>query len=133
MTPSISRRARAEIFLFTLTRTVINSGYRMVYPLLPLFAAGMGMQVAELSIAFSIRSVLGVFNPFLASLVNARGRKNGLLLGAALFFIGCGITAVGQNFLSFIIGLLVFGVSGSDGSAFNRQNVRSYFQPVLIS
>lgn len=133
MTPSISRRTRAEIFLFTLTRTVINSGYRMVYPLLPLFAAGMGMQVAELSIAFSIRSVLGVFNPFLASLVNARGRKNGLLLGAALFFIGCGITAVGQNFLSFIIGLLVFGVSGSDGSAFNRQNVRSYFQPVLIS
>jgi len=110
MTPSISRRARAEIFLFTLTRTVINAGYRMVYPLLPLFAAGMGLQVAELSIAFSVRSVLGVFNPFLASLVNARGRKNGLMLGAALFFIGCGITAVGQNFLSFIIGLSVFGM-----------------------
>ncbi len=126
MTPSISRRTRAEIFLFMLTRTVINSGYRMVYPLLPLFAAGMGMRVAELSIAFSVRSVLGVFNPFLASLVNARGRKNGLVLGSILFFIGCGITAVGQNFLSFIIGLSVFGVGGSDGSAFNWQNVGSY-------
>ena len=109
-----------------LTRTVINSGYRMVYPLLPLFAAGMGMRVAELSIAFSVRSVLGVFNPFLASLVNARGRKNGLVLGAALFFISCGITAVGQNFLSFIIGLSFFGVDGSDGSAFNRRIVGFY-------
>ena len=126
MTPSIFRGTRAEIFLFTLTRTVINSGYRMVYPLLPLFAAGMGMRVAEIGIAFSVRSVLGVFNPFLAALVNARGRKNGLVLGAVLFFIGCGITAVGQNFLSFIIGLSVFGVGGSDGSAFNWQNVGSY-------
>ena len=66
MSQSISSRIRAQIFLFTLTRTIINSGYRMVYPLLPLFAAGMGMQLADLSIAFSIRSALGVFNPFLA-------------------------------------------------------------------
>lgn len=133
MTPSISRLTRAEIFLFTLTRTVINAGYRMVYPLLTLFAAGMSMRAAELSIAFSVRSVLGAFNPFLASLVNARGHKNGLVLGAALFFISCGITAVGQNFPSFIIGLSVFGVSGSDGSAFNRQNVGSYVQPGFIT
>ena len=110
MPQTISLRTKAEIFLFTLTRTVINSGYRMVYPLLPLFATGMGMQLADLSIAFSIRSVLGIFNPFLASLANARGRKNGLMLGAVLFFVGCGITALGQNFLSFIIGLSVFGV-----------------------
>ena len=40
---TISARTRVEIFLFTLTRTVINSGYRMVDPLLPLFAAGMNM------------------------------------------------------------------------------------------
>ena len=106
----ISPRTKAEIFLFTLTRTVINSGYRMVYPLLPLFAAGMGVQLADLSIAFSIRSVLGIFNPFLASMADARGRKNGLMLGVILFFVGCGITALGQNFLSFIIGLSVFGV-----------------------
>jgi len=110
MPQTISLRTKAEIFLFTLTRTVINSGYRMVYPLLPLFATGLGMQLADLSIAFSIRSVLGIFNPFLASLANARGRKNGLMLGAVLFFVGCGITALGQNFLSFIIGLSVFGV-----------------------
>ena len=110
MPHAISPRTRAEIFLFTLTRTVINSGYRMVYPLLPLFAAGMGMQLADLSIAFTIRAVLGIFNPFLASLADARGRKTGLMLGIILFFIGCGITAVGQNFLSFIIGLSVFGV-----------------------
>ncbi len=110
MSQSISSRIRAQIFLFTLTRTVINSGYRMVYPLLPLFAAGMGMQLADLSIAFSIRSALGVFNPFLASLANAKDRKNGLMLGAVLFFIGCGITAVGQNFLGFVVGLSVFGM-----------------------
>jgi len=107
---TISARTRVEIFLFTLTRTVINSGYRMVYPLLPLFATGMGVQLADLSIAFSIRSVLGVFNPFIASLADAHGRKKGLMLGIVLFFAGCGITAVGRNFLSFIVGLSVFGI-----------------------
>ncbi|MFZ3071603.1 MAG: MFS transporter [Anaerolineaceae bacterium] len=110
MPERLSSRTKIEIALFTVIRTAINSGYRMIYPLLPMFATGMGVQLSDLSIAFSIRSIQGVFSPFIAALADARGRKNGMLLGMALFFLGCGITAVWQDFTSFVVGTAVLSI-----------------------
>ena len=100
-----------EIILFTLIRTVINSSYRMVYPLLPLFAAGLGVSIAELGIAFSIRSFLGVLGPFLAVYADIRGRKSGMLLGLGLFTVGTFFVAIWPSFFTFIVAssLVVLG------------------------
>jgi DHA1 family inner membrane transport protein len=92
-----------DILLFTLTRTVINSSYRMVYPFLPVFAAGLGVEPASLALTFSIRSFLGVFGPFLATVADTHDRKTGLLLGIGLFTAGSGLVAIWPGFWTFIL------------------------------
>lgn len=93
-----------DILLFTLTRTAINTSYRMVYPFLPVFAAGLGVEPASLALAFSVRSFLGVFGPFLATVADTHDRKTGLLLGIALFTAGSGLIVLWPGFWTFIIG-----------------------------
>lgn len=93
-----------DIFLFTLTRTAINTSFRMVYPFLPVFAAGLGVEPATLALAFSIRSFLGVFGPFLATVADTHDRKTGLLLGIGLFTAGSGLVGIWPGFWTFILG-----------------------------
>lgn len=101
---STPRSIKLEVFLFTLIRTVINSSYRLVYPFLPLFAAGMGVSLAQMGVAFSIRSVLGAVSPFVATIADTHGRKKGMLLGLFLFWIGCLASVIKPDFLGFVIG-----------------------------
>ncbi len=98
------RKINFDILLFTLTRTAINTSYRMVYPFLPVFAAGLGVEPAVLALAFSVRSFLGVFGPFLATVADTRDRKTGLLLGIALFTAGSGLVGLWPGFWTFILG-----------------------------
>jgi predicted MFS family arabinose efflux permease len=99
-----SRRLKFHIFLFTLARTVVNTSYRMVYPFLPVFARGLGVTPSSLALGFSIRSFLGIFGPFLATVADTRDRKTGMLLGVGLFTLGSGLVAIWPGFLSFVIG-----------------------------
>jgi predicted MFS family arabinose efflux permease len=82
----------ARVALFTVIRSVINSAYRMAYAMQPLLAAGMGVKLSDLAVALSIRSLLGVFSPFLAIFTDTQGRKKGMTLGLALFFISFEVT-----------------------------------------
>jgi predicted MFS family arabinose efflux permease len=100
-----SLKLNFNIFVFTLTRTVINTSYRMVYPFLPVFAIGLGVEPASLALALSVRSFLGVFSPFLATVADTRDRKTGFLLGISLFTIGSGLVWLYPSLWSFIIGI----------------------------
>lgn len=98
-------KLKFDIFLFTLTRTVVNTSYRMVYPFLPVFARGLGVDAASLGLALSIRSFLGVFGPFLATVADTHNRKTGFLLGIGLFAAGSGLVALSPSFWTFIIAI----------------------------
>lgn len=98
-------KLKFDIFIFTLTRTVINTSYRMVYPFLPVFARGLGVEPASLALAFSIRSFLGIFGPFLATVADTHDRKTGFLLGIGLFAAGSGVVSLSPSFWTFIIGI----------------------------
>ena len=93
-----------HIVLFTISRTVINTSYRMVYPFLPVFARALNVEPASLAMAFSIRSFLGVFGPFLATVADTRDRKTGILLGLGLFTTGSAVVGLWPSFWSFILG-----------------------------
>ncbi len=97
-------KTRLHILLFTLSRTAINTSYRMVYPFLPVFARALNVEPTSLAMAFSIRSFLGVFGPFLATVADTRDRKTGILLGMGLFTAGSGLVAIWPNFWTFILG-----------------------------
>jgi len=99
-----SIKIKFHLFLFTLARTIINTNYRMVYPFLPVFAKEMGVATASLAMAFSVRSFLGVFGPFLATIADTHDRKTGILLGVGLFTAGSGLVGIFPNFWGFIAG-----------------------------
>jgi predicted MFS family arabinose efflux permease len=111
MIQSQTRKINLQIVYFTLIRTVVNTSYRMVYPLMPLFATGLGVSLEQLAAGFSVRSFLGILAPFLAAFADTRGRKAGMLLGTGLFTLGTGLVAALPGFVTFIIGssLVVIG------------------------
>ncbi|MAT40809.1 MAG: hypothetical protein CL609_00595 [Anaerolineaceae bacterium] len=82
MTKSIS--LRKQVLILTAARTVLNTGYRMMYPFLNTFARGLGVEFTTLSLVFTARSLTGFFGPFLAPIADRRGRKISMLLGLGL-------------------------------------------------
>jgi predicted MFS family arabinose efflux permease len=78
------RNLTIQILALTAARTVINTMHRLVYPFLPVFGRGLGVDLQTISLALTLRSVMGVFGPFLASVADSRGRKAGLIFGLAL-------------------------------------------------
>jgi predicted MFS family arabinose efflux permease len=79
---------RIQILVFTLTRIVINTAQRMVYPYMSAFGRGLGVDLTAISQAVAGRSLLGATGPFLASIADNRGRKLAMLLGVLIFVIG---------------------------------------------
>ena len=97
-------KIKLQIGMFTLSRIAVSTSYRMVYPFLPVFARGLGVEPTSLALAFSIRSFLGVFGPFLASIADTHDRKTGILLGIGLFTVGSGVVGIWPSAWSFILG-----------------------------
>ena len=84
-------RLRYQLSLFTVIRAIFNTMHRMIYPFLGVFARGLGVEIADLSLALTARSIIGTFGPFIATVADQRGRKFGMLLGLGVFTTGVGI------------------------------------------
>lgn len=105
------RSLRLQVFAFTATRTVLNTMHRMVYPFLPALARGLGVDLAALSLALTLRSVAGASGPFLASVADSRGRKTGMLLGLSLFTLGVGLVVLWPSYPAFL-GAMILAMLG---------------------
>ena len=88
-------------------RSVINTMMRMVYPFLPVFGRGLGVDLRLLTLAITIRSASGVFGPFLAMIGDIRGRKAGMLFGVGLFALGAGLLVVWPSYPAFVLALVL--------------------------
>jgi MFS transporter, DHA1 family, inner membrane transport protein len=85
---------------------VVNTAHRMVYPFLPTFGRGLGIDLSTLSLALTTRSLVGVFGPFLASIADSRGRKAGMLFGMILFTAGISLVVFYPTYPVFILALV---------------------------
>ncbi len=77
----------------------------MVYPFLSIFARGLGVDIASMSYALTVRSIIGGLGPFAASLADSRGRKFGLLFGLGLFTLGAALVVRWPTFLALALAL----------------------------
>lgn len=100
---------RFQIAGISIAETVINSGYRMVYPFLPFFAQGLGVDLGKISLAIAARSSLGVAGPLFGTIADVWGRKSGAVLGCVLFSAGLAVVALWPTYLSLFLGLLLVG------------------------
>ena len=98
---------RLQIIAITLTRIVLNTAHRMVYPFLPVFGRGLGVDLPLLSSAVAARSTLGAAGPFLASLADSRGRKLGILLGLSIFTLGASLVLFWPIYPVFVLTLVL--------------------------
>jgi len=104
---SSNRSLRIQIPAIIATRVVINTMIRMVYPFLPVFGRGLGVDLDLLSLAVTFRSVAGVFGPFLAAIADRRGRKAGILFGVTLFTIGAALLGFWPSYPAFVLTLIL--------------------------
>lgn len=98
---------RFQVLSFTATRTVQNTMHRMVYPYLAVFGRGLGVDLAALSLALTLRSVAGAFGPLLATVADSRGRKDGMLFGLLLFTLGVATVVIWPSYLTFLLALVL--------------------------
>jgi DHA1 family inner membrane transport protein len=97
---------RFQIVTFSAIRMVVNTTHRMVYPFLPVFGRGLGVDLPVLSLALTTRGLVGVFGPFLASVADSRGRKAGMLFGMGLFSAGVLLVVLSPTFPTFVLALV---------------------------
>ncbi len=93
--------------VFVGARMVINTMQRMVYPLLPVFGRGLGVDLTLLASALSLRSASGALGPFLASISDTRGRKAGMMLGLACLTTGALVLTIWPSYPAFVVMLLL--------------------------
>ncbi len=96
-----------ELILFILVRMITNIGYRIIYPFLPVFSRGFGVDLKTMSTAVSLRSLSGVLGPFIAPLTDRRGRFLGIGLGMGLFTLGGLVVYFGRGLTTFAVGLIL--------------------------
>lgn len=108
----MKRAIPLQLSAFIATRTVINTAVRMVYPLLPVFGRGLGVDLQMLSFALTLRAATGIFGPFLASIADSRGRKAGMTFGLLLFITGTGLLTIQSSYTAFIL-MLILSITGN--------------------
>jgi predicted MFS family arabinose efflux permease len=107
MTEKGSPPLPAPLAIFGVTKTLVNTGYRMIYPFLPIIARGLGVNLETIALAVTGRFLLGLSSPFLGSLADFRGRKQCILMGSLIFSSGFLITTIWPTVPGLWITLLI--------------------------
>jgi predicted MFS family arabinose efflux permease len=123
---------RLQLLAITVTRTVINTGFRMVYPFLPVLARGVGVEPQAIVLAVTARSGLGLASPVLGAFGDLRGRTLAILVGVGIFAGGMVLVGIWPVYIVLFIAILATGLSKivmdpaqyayvGDGVAFERR------------
>lgn len=96
-----------QIILIVATRVVINGSYRMIYPYLEVFAAGLGVSLQLVTLPLTGRSLLAVLGPLSGPIADRYGRKIGMLAGLSLFVLGVGLVSAWPSFPAFFLALIL--------------------------
>jgi len=98
---------RGQLTLFLITRSIMNTGYRMIYPFLPSFARALGVDISAISLAITARSSLGIFGLLFGSAGDLIGRRSAMLVGIGFFAGGFILLLFWPTYPSLFITLLL--------------------------
>lgn len=97
--------------MLTGTRTIVDTGVRMIYPLLPVFARGVNVEIGAIVSVLTLMQLLGLVAPFIGRISEQRGRKFTILLGLLIYIAGMLSVFLLPSFEGLAIALL-FGALG---------------------
>ncbi|MBE3066168.1 MAG: MFS transporter [Chloroflexi bacterium] len=96
-----------QVVAFTITRVIMNTLHRMVYPFLAVLARGVGVDLISMSYALTARSLVGTVGPFAATVADRRGRRFGMLFGIGLFTLGTSIVVFWPTFPALVLSIIL--------------------------
>jgi len=94
---------RVQLVAATLTRVVMNTAHRMVYPFLPALSRGLGVPLENLTLLLSLRGALGLTAPSVGWLPDRFGRRQALLVGLLIFSLGLALPAFFPAWPAFVL------------------------------
>jgi predicted MFS family arabinose efflux permease len=97
----------AQLVVVTAVRAVTNTGHRMIYPLLPVFSAGLGVPLAQLTGLISLRGAMGMASPLFGGLPDRFGRRLAMLIGLGLFCGGLTLVGLVPGYTTFALFLVL--------------------------
>ena len=101
----------ARLVLPSLTRLVMNTGLRMFYPFLPVFARELQVSPASLADLISLRGFMGFFSPLFGPLADLLGRRILMVGSMLLFTIGCFLVWLWPTYVTMGATLCLFGLA----------------------
>ncbi|HMQ31829.1 MAG TPA: MFS transporter [Chloroflexaceae bacterium] len=103
-------------------RLVFNTAFRVVYPLLPLLAAGLGVELGVASLLVTAQVAASLLSPLGGAITDRFGERATLLAGLALFTLGAAGCALAPSFWPFLAGYGLIGL----GTALYMPAVQTY-------
>ncbi len=97
----------AQLTLFTSVRVIVNTGFRMVYPFLPVIARGLGVPLETAAAVLTVRHGVGFAGPLFGSIADVRGRRFAIVLAGVLLVVGGVIAGVWTTVAGFTLGILL--------------------------
>lgn len=73
---------------FFLARLTVDTVTRMAYPFIPPFASGLSLTITGFGVLLSLRSWIGIMNPFVGVVADQFGKKKVMLFGLTVQAIG---------------------------------------------
>ncbi len=119
----ISRKTWFQLSITTLIRTVLNAGFRLVFPFQPILMEGFGISLTGISRMYAGQSMVGIISPFLASVADTRGRRTGMLAGLVIFSLGL----VAVLLVPTPLGFFLFLVLSMLGKSIFDPSLQAYF------
>jgi predicted MFS family arabinose efflux permease len=109
--PDSQRSLATQLLVTTPIRVLLNTAYRMIYPFLPAFSRGLGVDETTLTVLLSVRNGLGLSAPLLGRVADRFGRRTSMLLGLGVFILALGAAALWPSWWTFALAMLGVAVA----------------------
>jgi predicted MFS family arabinose efflux permease len=113
---TIERRAELglqQLGILLAGRLVFNTAFRVVYPLLPLLAVGLGVHLQTASLLVTVQVAASLLSPVGGVITDRYGERATLLVGLTLFTVGAAGCALATSFWPFMAGYGLIGLGTS--------------------
>jgi predicted MFS family arabinose efflux permease len=97
--------------MILLSRTTINSSFRIVYPFLPAISRGLGVPLMAVSFLLTLRALVGLSSPLFGPLSDRYGRRSLMLAGLGILAMGAALIAGWPIYGVAIVAFVLFGLS----------------------
>jgi predicted MFS family arabinose efflux permease len=121
-TVSLAPLTWQQLAILLIGRLVLNTAFRIVYPLLTFLAAGFAVSQATISLLVTVQVAATLISPLGGRLADAYGERLTMLGGLLLFCTGTGLCAATRDFALFVLGYALIGF----GTALYHPSAQAY-------